>query len=35
MVKLIKKDVKNTPLKKNPLKNLNVVLNLNLYAKII
>ncbi|XP_047962353.1 60S ribosomal protein L4-like [Salvia hispanica] len=33
VVKPIKKDVKRAPLKKNPLKNLNVMLKLNPYAK--
>ncbi|CAL1399209.1 unnamed protein product [Linum trigynum] len=33
VVKPIKKEVKRAPLKKNPLKNLNVMLKLNPYAK--
>ena len=33
VVKLIKMDVSRAPLKKNPLKNLNVMLKLNPYAK--
>ncbi|KAL8464673.1 hypothetical protein ACS0TY_034250 [Phlomoides rotata] len=33
VVKPIKKDLKRAPLKKNPLKNLNVMLKLNPYAK--
>ena len=32
VVKPIKKEVKRAPLKKNPLKNLNVMLKLNPYA---
>lgn len=35
MVKLMKEEVKGAPLKKNPLKNLNVLLKLNLSAKIV
>ncbi|KAL6312431.1 hypothetical protein AAG906_016385 [Vitis piasezkii] len=34
VVRPIKKEVKRTPMKKNPLKNLNAMLKLNLYAKI-
>lgn len=33
VVKPIKKELKRAPLKKNPLKNLNVMLKLNPYAK--
>ncbi|KAL5102083.1 hypothetical protein RYX36_006410, partial [Vicia faba] len=33
VVRPVKKDVKQATLKKNPLKNLNVMLRLNLYAK--
>ena len=33
VVRPIKKEVKRAPMKKNPLKNLNVMLKLNPYAK--